>query len=118
MNNGIKRTLGFYVTLEVEGVDDKFLKDSHGNDTPFEMDEITKERQKYRKCVGKVIRIGSQAYKGDKFFNEPWVEVGQRVLFNPNSFCHRMVINGKYYLVLPDDALLEELEDDAIVSPW
>lgn len=115
---GIKRTLGFYVTLEIENADDEFLKDAHGNDTMIKMSEEMKERQKYRKCVGKVVKIGSQAYKGDKFFNEPWVEVGQRVLFNPNSFCQRAVIDGKYYIVLPDDALLEELEENAKVSPW
>ena len=115
---GINRTLGFYVTLEVEGVDEQFLKDNNGNRTSIVMTEEASNSRKYRECTGKVVNIGKQAYKGDKFFNEPWVEVGQRVLFNPNSFCYRAIIDEKHYVVVPDDALLQEISSDANVSPW
>jgi hypothetical protein len=137
-----KRTLGYWVTLkiyipkgfgikrekrQVEPVQSHLissdgstlLKNNPQPEPELELaiPEEYQRMKKYRQCVGLVLATGGDAYNAPKFKSN-WVEVGQWVLFNLNSAVFRPLYKGIPMVVVPDDALLWEVEDPDDVGTW
>jgi co-chaperonin GroES (HSP10) len=113
-----KRTLGFWVLLKVRVPQEGCYRNKEGNSTGIIRPDYYEELQKYRQCVGLVIGIGEQAYKGERFNDMPWVKEGQWVVFNINSTAIRIAYKGVPMVIVPDDSLYMEVEDPDDVQPW
>ena len=113
-----KRVLGFWVLLKIRIPEDKYYIGKDGKKTGLILPEYYAELQKYRQCVGLVIGVGEQAYKGERFQNSAWVKPGQWVVFNLNSAATRVAFQGVPMVILPDDSLYLEVEDPDEVMPW
>lgn len=65
----------------------------------------TKHAETVLSMMGAVIDMGAQAYADkERFPNGPWCQVGDFVMFRPNSGT-RFKVNGMEYRLLNDDSI-------------
>ncbi len=67
--------------------------------------ERTRHEEQILSMMGAVVDMGAQAYTDkDRFPNGPWCEVGDFVMFRPNSGT-RFRVNGVEYRLMNDDSI-------------
>lgn len=67
--------------------------------------ERTRHEEQILSMMGAVVDMGAQAYADkDRFPNGPWCEVGDFVMFRPNSGT-RFRVNGVEYRLMNDDSI-------------
>ncbi len=73
-----------------------------------------RDNEKYRACVGKVVGIGPDAYKGDRFASGPWCKLGDHVAI-PRHEGIQLAYKGHPIHILNDDRILFPVDNPSDV---
>lgn len=83
--------------------------------------DTVRAEDKFNSCVGLVLQVGDEAYRGkdrhgeQRFPNGPWARVGEWVAFSRSSG-KRVTINGVACMVLYDDQIDGTTDDPTSVQ--
>lgn len=72
--------------------------------------DTIRDNEKYRACVGKVVGVGPDAFKGERFASGPWCKIGDYVTF-PRHEGTQLEFKGHPVHVINDDRVLFLVED-------
>lgn len=67
--------------------------------------DVTKEEQAFSSLVGYVVKLGKDAFTGEKFANGPWFREGDWVMIGRYAG-NRFKVNGVEMRVLNDDEII------------
>lgn len=110
----LPRADGYHMVLKIF-VPEKFMKQADGTMSSIEIPEAVREDAIYRSMVGLVLHIGPDCYKPEKFKNWTQRQVGDWVVFVPNSgsFIKYDDIPLRY---VPEEHILGEAPDPSKFS--
>ncbi len=109
------RPLGWQVLVETYNFGDKFVN-ADGTQSAFERPDSSKDRDRYQMSVGRILIMGSSAFKGPKF--ESWElipQVGEYVSFQRYQGVFKTHA-GKDIQYLEDMAILDIVPDPSLCS--
>jgi co-chaperonin GroES (HSP10) len=78
--------------------------------------DSTKSDMAYLTTVGRVLKVGGLAYKGDKFDDKPWCKEGDFVCYGKHSG-NKFFYKGVNLLLLFDDDIKMVVEDAKDLDP-
>jgi hypothetical protein len=107
--------LGWQVLVETYKFGDKFVNQD-GSESSFERPDSSKERDRYQMGVGRILMMGSAAFKGPKF--DLWEfkpEVGDYVSFQRYQGVFK-THNGKDIQYLEDFVVMDIIPDPSLCS--
>lgn len=78
--------------------------------------DSTKSDMAYLTTVGRVLKVGGLAYKGDKFENTPWCKEGDFVCYGKHAG-HKFFYKGVNLLLIFDDDIKMVVEDAKDLDP-
>lgn len=107
--------LGWRVLVETYKFGDKFVNQD-GSQSAFERPDSSKDRDRYQMAVGRVLMIGSAAFKGPKFeFWDVKPEVGDYVSFERYEGTFK-THGGKDIQYLQDYGVIDIVPDPSLCS--
>lgn len=94
---------GYHILVAIPEVEDKY-------DSGLIKADSTKHFEEVLSTVFFVVKLGPDAYKGERFASGPWCKEGDFVLARPNSGT-RLKIHGREFRLINDDSV-EAIVDD------
>lgn len=94
---------GYHILVAIPEVEDKY-------DSGLIKADTTKHFEEVLSTVFFVVKLGPDAYKGERFASGPWCKEGDFVLARPNSGT-RLKIHGREFRLINDDSV-EAIVDD------
>jgi co-chaperonin GroES (HSP10) len=94
---------GYHILVAIPEVEDKY-------DSGLIKADTTKHYEEVLSTVFFVVKLGPDAYKGERFASGPWCKEGDFVLARPNSGT-RLKIHGREFRLINDDSV-EAIVDD------
>lgn len=118
------RITGYFVAVKIHQRDTskKITRDDGTEVDLYTHTDVTRSEDKYQSCVGLVVSMGPQAYKGQnadgspRFSEGPWCNVGDFVIF-PRYEGFQATFRNVPLLIVPDDKIMGIVEDpDDIIA--
>jgi co-chaperonin GroES (HSP10) len=94
---------GYHILVAIPEVEDKY-------ESGLVKADSTKHYEEVLSTVFFVVKLGPDAYKGERFASGPWCKEGDFVLARPNSGT-RLKIHGREFRLINDDSV-EAIVDD------
>jgi len=94
---------GYHILVAIPEVEDKY-------DSGLIKADSTKHYEEVLSTVFFVVKLGPDAYKGERFASGPWCKEGDFILARPNSGT-RLKIHGREFRLINDDSV-EDIVDD------
>jgi len=94
---------GYHILVAIPEVEDKY-------DSGLIKADSTKHYEEVLSTVFFVVKLGPDAYKGERFASGPWCKEGDFILARPNSGT-RLKIHGREFRLINDDSV-EAIVDD------
>ena len=99
---------GYHILVAIPEAEEKFESGLIKSDETRRIEEVLA-------TVFFVVKIGPDAYKGDRFTTGPWCKQGDFVLARPNSGT-RLKIHGKEFRLINDDSVEAVVQDPRGIS--
>jgi co-chaperonin GroES (HSP10) len=77
--------------------------------------DTTKHYEEVLSTVFFVVKLGPDAYKGERFTSGPWCKEGDFILARPNSGT-RLKIHGREFRLINDDSVEGVVDDPRGIS--
>jgi len=94
---------GYHILVAIPEVEEKY-------ESGLVKADSTKHYEEVLSTVFFVVKLGPDAYKGERFASGPWCKEGDFVLARPNSGT-RLKIHGREFRLINDDSV-EAIVDD------
>jgi co-chaperonin GroES (HSP10) len=94
---------GYHILVAIPEVEDKY-------ESGLVKADSTKHYEEVLSTVFFVVKLGPDAYKGERFASGPWCKEGDFILARPNSGT-RLKIHGREFRLINDDSV-EAIVDD------
>ena len=99
---------GYHILVAIPEIEEKYDSGIIKADSTLHYEEVLS-------TVFFVVKLGPDAYKGDRFKSGPWCKVGDFVLARPNSGT-RLKIHGKEFRLINDDSVEAVVQDPRGIS--
>jgi co-chaperonin GroES (HSP10) len=99
---------GYHILVAIPEAEEKFESGLIKSDETRRIEEVLA-------TVFFVVKIGPDAYKGDRFTTGPWCKQGDFVLARPNSGT-RLKFQGKEFRLINDDSVEAVVQDPRGIS--
>jgi co-chaperonin GroES (HSP10) len=99
---------GYHILVAIPEVDDKY-------DNGLIKAGSTMHYEEVLSTVFFVVKLGPDAYKGDRFKTGPWCKQGDFILARPNSGT-RLKIHGREFRLINDDSVEAVVDDPRGIS--
>ena len=99
---------GYHILVTIPEIDDKY-------DSGLVKAGSTMHYEEVLSTVFFVVKIGLDAYQGDRFKSGPWCKEGDFILARPNSGT-RLKIHGKEFRLINDDSVEAVVQDPRGIS--
>ena len=99
---------GYHILVALPEAEEKFENGLIKSDETRRIEEVLA-------TVFFVVKIGPDAYKGDRFKTGPWCKEGDFVLARPNSGT-RLKIHGREFRLINDDSVEAVVQDPRGIS--
>jgi co-chaperonin GroES (HSP10) len=99
---------GYHILVTMPEIDDKY-------DSGLIKAGSTMHYEEVLSTVFFVVKIGPDAYQGDRFKTGPWCKEGDFILARPNSGT-RLKIHGKEFRLINDDSVEAVVQDPRGIS--
>lgn len=99
---------GYHILVAIPEVEDKY-------DSGLIKADTTKHYEEVLSTVFFVVKLGPDAYKGERFASGPWCKEGDFVLARPNSGT-RLKIHGREFRLINDDSVEAVVDDPRGIS--
>ena len=94
---------GYHILVAIPDIEEKY-------ESGLIKADSTKHYEEVLSTVFFVVKLGPDAYKGERFASGPWCKEGDFVLARPNSGT-RLKIHGREFRLINDDSV-EAIVDD------
>lgn len=88
---------GYHILVAIPEIEDKYESGLIKADSTMHYEEVLS-------TVFFVVKLGPDAYKGDRFTSGPWCKEGDFILARPNSGT-RLKIHGREFRLINDDSV-------------
>lgn len=99
---------GYHILVAIPEIEEKYESGLIKADT-------TKHYEEVLSTVFFVVKLGPDAYKGERFTSGPWCKEGDFVLARPNSGT-RLKIHGREFRLINDDSVEAVVDDPRGIS--
>jgi co-chaperonin GroES (HSP10) len=99
---------GYHILVAIPEIDNKYDSGIIKADSTMHYEEVLS-------TVFFVVKIGPDAYKGDRFKSGPWCKEGDFILARPNSGT-RLKIHGREFRLINDDSVEAVVSDPRGIS--
>jgi co-chaperonin GroES (HSP10) len=99
---------GYHILVTIPEIDDKY-------DSGLVKAGSTMHYEEVLSTVFFVVKLGPDAYQGDRFKSGPWCKEGDFILARPNSGT-RLKIHGKEFRLINDDSVEAVVQDPRGIS--
>ena len=99
---------GYHILVAIPEVEDKY-------DSGLIKADTTKHFEEVLSTVFFVVKLGPDAYKGERFTSGPWCKEGDFILARPNSGT-RLKIHGREFRLINDDSVEAVVDDPRGIS--
>ena len=99
---------GYHILVTLPEIDDKY-------DSGLVKAGSTMHYEEVLSTVFFVVKLGPDAYQGDRFKSGPWCKEGDFILARPNSGT-RLKIHGKEFRLINDDSVEAVVQDPRGIS--
>jgi len=99
---------GYHILVAIPEIEDKYESGLIKADT-------TKHYEEVLSTVFFVVKLGPDAYKGERFTSGPWCKEGDFILARPNSGT-RLKIHGREFRLINDDSVEAVVDDPRGIS--
>ena len=99
---------GYHILVAIPEIEEKYDSGIIKADSTLHYEEVLS-------TVFFVVKLGPDAYKGDRFKSGPWCKVGDFILARPNSGT-RLKIHGKEFRLINDDSVEAVVQDPRGIS--
>jgi len=99
---------GYHILVAIPEVEDKY-------DSGLIKADTTKHYEEVLSTVFFVVKLGPDAYKGERFTSGPWCKEGDFILARPNSGT-RLKIHGREFRLINDDSVEAVVDDPRGIS--
>jgi co-chaperonin GroES (HSP10) len=99
---------GYHILVAIPEIEEKY-------DSGLLKADTTKHFEEVLSTVFFVVKLGPDAYKGERFTSGPWCKEGDFVLARPNSGT-RLKIHGREFRLINDDSVEAVVDDPRGIS--
>jgi co-chaperonin GroES (HSP10) len=99
---------GYHILVTIPEIEEKYESGLIKADT-------TKHYEEVLSTVFFVVKLGPDAYKGERFTSGPWCKEGDFILARPNSGT-RLKIHGREFRLINDDSVEGVVDDPRGIS--
>jgi co-chaperonin GroES (HSP10) len=99
---------GYHILVAIPEIEEKYESGIIKADTTKHFEEVLS-------TVFFVVKLGPDAYKGERFTSGPWCKEGDFVLARPNSGT-RLKIHGREFRLINDDSVEATVDDPRGIS--
>jgi co-chaperonin GroES (HSP10) len=99
---------GYHILVAIPEIEEKYESGLIKADT-------TKHYEEVLSTVFFVVKLGPDAYKGERFTSGPWCKEGDFILARPNSGT-RLKIHGREFRLINDDSVEAVVDDPRGIS--
>ena len=99
---------GYHILVAIPEIEEKYESGIIKADT-------TKHYEEVLSTVFFVVKLGPDAYKGERFTSGPWCKEGDFILARPNSGT-RLKIHGREFRLINDDSVEAVVDDPRGIS--
>jgi co-chaperonin GroES (HSP10) len=99
---------GYHILVAIPDIEEKY-------ESGIIKADSTKHYEEVLSTVFFVIKLGPDAYKGERFASGPWCKEGDFVLARPNSGT-RLKIHGREFRLINDDSVEAVVDDPRGIS--
>jgi co-chaperonin GroES (HSP10) len=99
---------GYHILVAIPEIEEKYESGLIKADT-------TKHYEEVLSTVFFVVKLGPDAYKGERFTSGPWCKEGDFILARPNSGT-RLKIHGREFRLINDDSVEGVVDDPRGIS--
>lgn len=103
----LPRPCGYMIAVKiyVRPEEYKVVKGEDGVERTLWLPQVAQEADKYQQCVGLVVGLGPQAFKGERFGDQPWCKVGDWVVL-PRYESQLLSFKGIAVALLVDEKVM------------
>lgn len=99
---------GYHILVAIPEIEEKYESGLLKADTTKHFEEVLS-------TVFFVVKLGPDAYKGERFTSGPWCKEGDFILARPNSGT-RLKIHGREFRLINDDSVEAVVDDPRGIS--
>jgi co-chaperonin GroES (HSP10) len=99
---------GYHILVAIPEIEEKY-------DSGIIKADSTKHFEEVLSTVFFVVKLGPDAYKGERFTSGPWCKEGDFILARPNSGT-RLKIHGREFRLINDDSVEAVVDDPRGIS--
>jgi co-chaperonin GroES (HSP10) len=99
---------GYHILVAIPEIEEKY-------DSGLLKADTTKHFEEVLSTVFFVVKLGPDAYKGERFTSGPWCKEGDFILARPNSGT-RLKIHGREFRLINDDSVEAVVDDPRGIS--
>ena len=99
---------GYHILVAIPEIEEKY-------ESGLIKADSTKHFEEVLSTVFFVVKLGPEAYKGDRFTSGPWCKEGDFILARPNSGT-RLKIHGREFRLINDDSVEAVVDDPRGIS--
>ena len=99
---------GYHILVAIPEIEEKYESGLIKADTTKHFEEVLS-------TVFFVVKLGPDAYKGERFTSGPWCKEGDFILARPNSGT-RLKIHGREFRLINDDSVEATVDDPRGIS--
>jgi co-chaperonin GroES (HSP10) len=99
---------GYHILVAIPEIEEKYESGLIKADTTKHFEEVLS-------TVFFVVKLGPDAYKGERFTSGPWCKEGDFILARPNSGT-RLKIHGREFRLINDDSVEGVVDDPRGIS--
>jgi co-chaperonin GroES (HSP10) len=99
---------GYHILVAIPEIEEKYESGIIKADTTKHFEEVLS-------TVFFVVKLGPDAYKGERFTSGPWCKEGDFILARPNSGT-RLKIHGREFRLINDDSVEAVVDDPRGIS--
>ena len=99
---------GYHILVAIPEIEEKY-------DSGIIKADSTKHFEEVLSTVFFVVKLGPDAYKGERFTSGPWCKEGDFILARPNSGT-RLKIHGREFRLIYDDSVEAVVDDPRGIS--
>jgi len=99
---------GYHILVAIPEIEEKY-------DSGIIKADSTKHFEEVLSTVFFVVKLGPEAYKGERFTSGPWCKEGDFILARPNSGT-RLKIHGREFRLINDDSVEAVVDDPRGIS--
>ena len=99
---------GYHILVAIPEIEEKY-------DSGIIKADTTKHYEEVLSTVFFVVKLGPDAYKGERFTSGPWCKEGDFILARPNSGT-RLKIHGREFRLINDDSVEGVVDDPRGIS--